>query len=149
VQAISESFEYAIAANVSEINHASAWLEKICVEKLVPAEQLIRLDLCLNEVLANIIHHGGLGAQEQPIILQLSICNHDELSCEAKLTISDTGMPFDPLSAPEKTRPKTLADAVPGGLGVVMIKKLTDDCHYIYRDKRNMLSFSVVWAKPR
>jgi hypothetical protein len=48
-------FELEIHADAFDLREASAWLEKTGIATKVPADQIFRLDMCLNEALANII----------------------------------------------------------------------------------------------
>ncbi len=133
-----------IRADVSEVRRASEWLEKTCQERGVPEDETGRLDLCLNEALANALTHGQAGGAPQPIRLRLAVSRENEVA-EATVTVSDAGIAFDPLAAVPKLRPKTLAEAEPGGLGLFMIQSITDKLSYRYDDGYNHLSFSVCW----
>lgn len=139
--------ELSIPADTCEVRRASAWLEIACLERGVPPDEIDRLDLCLNEALANVIDHGGAATQSFPIRLHLDIAHHNQITNEATVTISDSGAPFDPLAALPKSRPKSLAEAEPGGLGLMMIRNFSDSLRYLYGEGRNQLSFSVRWSK--
>ena len=133
-----------ISCDADDVRRASDWLEKICLERDVPSCEISRLDLCLNEVLANVISHGGEAALASTISLKLEIGRKQNFG-EAQLIVSDIGVPFDPFAAPHKQRPKTLTEAKPGGLGLVMIRSISDNLSYRYSDGRNQLTFSVRW----
>jgi serine/threonine-protein kinase RsbW len=138
--------EIAIQANAEDIRVASAWLEKVCVEYRVPDEQLYRLDLCLNEVLANIMDHGRDQALFEPIKLRFfssQNCNERK----AAVTVSDAGVEFDPLSVSPNPGAKELATAQPGGLGLLMLHGLSDELYYSYQDAHNHLTFAVHWLE--
>jgi anti-sigma regulatory factor (Ser/Thr protein kinase) len=129
-----------IRPDAEEIRRASEWLETIARENGVPAEQIYRLDLCLNEVLANIITHGGVAALAEPIVLTLRVS-----AGQAKLCVSDTGIAFDPLHAMLKPQAHTLAQATPGGLGLGMMKAYSDALEYRRQNERNCLTLVVCW----
>jgi anti-sigma regulatory factor (Ser/Thr protein kinase) len=134
-----------IPADVGELRRASAWLDMACRERGVPPDEINRLELCLNEAMANIIDHDCTTIQPFQIRLQLEVPD-TKITNEATVTISDSGAPFDPLTTPTKLGPKTLAEAEPGGLGLVMIRSFSDIQHYHYSDGSNHLSFSVRWT---
>lgn len=140
--------ELSIAAHSGEIRRASAWLEKAGLGNGVPADQIHRLDLCLNEVLANIITHDGDTALTFPICLHLEV-HQDQGRREAQLTVSDAGEAFNPLAQSPQPQAKTLAEAEPGGLGLRMIHSFADKHSYCFSEGRNRLSFSVCWSDPR
>lgn len=136
--------ELTIGANGAEVRRASEWLDSTCQQRAVPQARVERLVLCLNEVLANVITHGGRSALSAPIKLQLEVRNDQDCS-KASVTVSDAGTAFDPLSVPKKIAPKTLADASPGGLGLVMIRHCADWLHYRHDDRHNHLTFGTRW----
>lgn len=87
--------ELSIRADSDEFRRASAWLDRACRERKVPADRIARLDACVNEVLANIITHGGAKALSMPIDLHLEV-RRDEGGGIATMTVSDAGTAFDP-----------------------------------------------------
>jgi anti-sigma regulatory factor (Ser/Thr protein kinase) len=146
VSAVSLSNELFIRSEISEIRRASAWLESAGNAYGVPPDHIYRLDICLNEALANIFSHAGEAAMAGSIGINLCFTNNQDKS-EFTLTVSDSGKPYNPIAAKKKPRPTTLEDTEPGGLGVLMIEKLSDTHHYNYRDGCNLLTFGVKWSK--
>lgn len=129
-----------------EVRRASDWLGKACLERRVPADQFARLEACLNEALANIIAYGGAAALEFPVALRLEVCR-DQGGSKAMLTVCDSGAAFDPVASAPKPRPRSLADAEPGGLGLVMIRGIADTLSYGNSEGRNRLSMGVGWTE--
>ena len=130
--------------DAGELWRASEWLKEQGAHQAVPPVQLDRLDLFLNEALANVLDHGGPGALASPI--DLSIRFSQQPACnEATVTITDGGSPFNPLKHAPAPAPRSLDDAVPGGLGIRMIRSLADDMHYAYKDSQNHLVFTIRW----
>jgi serine/threonine-protein kinase RsbW len=132
--------ELLLRADTLEVARASAWLETACRARGVPPEEIDRLDLCLHEALVNVITHGDENPAA-PIVLHLQVSH-----CEATVTVADSGAPFDPLAAPLPPAPKTLHEAKPGGLGLLMIRRLSDMQQYTYSGGQNRLSFAVRWG---
>jgi len=110
----------------------------------VPPDCAERLQSCLNEVLANVITHGGATALLAPIRL-LFKCGPDAGSHAASVTVSDAGVAFNPLTVTPKLLPKTLEEASPGGLGLVMIRRFSDWLDYRHDDDHNHLTFGARW----
>jgi serine/threonine-protein kinase RsbW len=141
-----EVAELSLTADYAEIRNASNWLAKVCAELAVPISEINRLDICLNEALANIIEHGGYDVKLNPIIMKVQIAN-DSLSSELTVTLSDKGKPFNPLTYQQKNRANLLEDTEPGGLGLTMMKEFVDELNYTYSNQSNNLSFSVCWSQ--
>jgi anti-sigma regulatory factor (Ser/Thr protein kinase) len=137
-----------VSADPKEVRRASSWLERICLERGVSAEPASRLDLCLNETLANIIAHGGPTARSSPIHLQIRLHRKPRANeAELSLSVSDTGVAFDPLAFQPKPSPQTLLEAEPGGLGLIMMRSNADGMSYHYSEGRNQLTFRVCWTE--
>ena len=56
------------------------------------------------------------------------------------------GVAFDP-STPPEPRPASLAEAKPGGLGLLMIRNFSDDVSYRRSEGRNHLTITVSWTE--
>ena len=130
--------ELLIRADVCEVSRATAWLKSASFERGVPEVEINRLELCLHEVLANIIAHGKTPSFS--IGLQLDISR-----CEATVTVSDSCVACNPLAISPQPIPKTLAEANPGGLGVLIIRKTSDTQSYRYHEGQNRFTFGVRW----
>jgi len=139
--------EFSVITDAEGASRASDWLNATANEKGVPQDQITRLDQCLAEALANIITHGGPSARLSPINLSLDVRSEPGNS-QAAVTVSDSGVAFDPLVYEGKPTPKTLSEAEPGGLGLVMMRGFSDSMRYRYQDGRNLLTFGVNWTTP-
>ena len=128
----------AINADRSEVRAAADWLHEVTHQHEVPQNKAIALDQCLDEVLMNIVMHGGTSATNSPVNLSFELTQK-----EAAITVSDSGKPVDPVNAPPKPRPMSLDEAEPGGLGLSIIKGLSNHLNYEFKDGRNVLTFAV------
>ena len=135
--------ELTITAAGAEVRRAAEWLAAACGQRDVPQPLVERLVLCLHEVLANVITHGGRTALAAPITMLLEVTFDPE--CKASVTVTDAGMAFDPLSVPHRILPKTLADAPESGLGLVMIRRCSDWLDYRRENGHNHLTFGARW----
>ena len=86
----------------------------------------------------NIVMHGGLSATQTPV--ELSFQAFPKM---AEITVSDSGKAFDPVNAPTTPRPLTLEEAEPGGLGLSIIRGLSNHLDYQFKEGRNILTFGV------
>jgi anti-sigma regulatory factor (Ser/Thr protein kinase) len=133
-----------IRPDPGEIRRSSGWLTSSCLDRGVPREQIGRLELCLNEVLANLIDHGRVERLAAPVDLALNV-NEIDGKGTATLTILDACLPFDPLLHQIGATPRSLQEAEPGGLGLLLLKSFSDDLSYRRLDDRNELKMSVFW----
>jgi len=88
----------------------------------------------LDEVLSNVRRHAFGDRRAHDVELDFHL-EPDLLT----LAVADSGRPFDPLSLrpPDTTAP--LAERPVGGLGVLIIRSLTESQSYERRDGRNHL----------
>jgi serine/threonine-protein kinase RsbW len=140
--------ELAIDAEADQVRVASAWMAEVCMASGVPDDAIHRLDLCLNEALANTLSHGSPAFPRSQVHLLVDVQRDGEAGA-ASVTVSDAGPAFDMTQAGAKPRPKTLADAEPGGLGLLMIRSFSDHLDYRFVDGRNVLTFTVRWMPGR
>jgi serine/threonine-protein kinase RsbW len=140
--------ELTIRADFRDARRASAWLESAAAREGVPSDQIVRLDHCLDEALANVISHGGPDAVSATVALQLGI-HRGRGICTAELSIIDQGLAFDPSVLPGGPTPKpaSLAEASIGGLGLAMIRSFSDELRYHRKDGRNHLTIRVSWTE--
>ena len=136
----------AIAASGEEIRRASEWLTTALRQRDVPDPQVERLELALHEVLANVLAHGGSAARAEPIRICIEV-REKAATGEARVKVSDAGIPFDPTGAPEHTPAKTLAEAPLGGLGLPLIRRCSDWMSYRREGGRNYFMFGARWPK--
>jgi serine/threonine-protein kinase RsbW len=97
------------------------------------------VDVSLDEVLANVVHHGLAGrGTEACLELELSLDTAVvPPSCE--LVVSDDGPEFDPLAADRPDTALGVDERPIGGLGISLVRRLMDDVSYERRDGRNHL----------
>ena len=136
--------ELAIDASPAELRRASEWLSTACEQREVPERSAQRLVLCLNEVLANIVTHGGPAARSAPVRLQFE-ARRLEHRGNASVTVTDAGPMFDPTSVREQPLPRTLDEAEAGGRGLRMIRRCSDWLRYSRERGLNLLTFGARW----
>jgi anti-sigma regulatory factor (Ser/Thr protein kinase) len=133
-----------IQADPYEFRRASSWLRTSSEELAVPGEQIDRLELCLNEVLANLLEHGGAAVARHPIQLHLEAIRSADVQ-GARLVVMDRGEPFDSPQASLKPLPTSLGASSPGGLGLRLVKTFSDAMAYQVQNGHNELRIELHW----
>ena len=124
------------AATVHDLYDIREFLEK-AVMQLGGNEDLAGdLVLSVNEAVTNVLLHGY---SDQPGLIELSVeANGSDLT----IRLSDGGPLFDPTTAPTPDLRLPLDQRPLGGLGVHMMRQLTDELAYsLTGDQRNELKF--------
>ena len=102
--------------------------------ELAPVTKEFRHDLKLvaEELLANIINHGYDENSDAKIDIELAVDEHS-----VRITFTDSGPAFDPLKC---EAPEAQSDLSEGGMGILLVKSLTDEQSYRRQDKRNVFT---------
>ncbi|RJQ55417.1 MAG: ATP-binding protein [Actinobacteria bacterium] len=94
---------------------------------------ILDIQISADEACSNAISHGYAKGEGEIHIA----CDYDHDSIV--LTISDNGIPFDPLGIPEPDLAKELEQRRLGGLGIHLIRTLMDEVKYHRRGDANVL----------
>ncbi len=113
------------------VGEASIWARTLAAQYAIPADRCDHLDLCVNELVGNVVEHAYRGGPGE-IGLTLVFAPR-----ATTLTVTDAGPPFDPLDLAAPVRPASLDDASIGGLGVHLVRRFADACRYERRQCRN------------
>ena len=135
----------AIAASGDEIRRASEWLTTALRRRDVPDPQVECLELALHEVLANVLAHGGSAARAEPIRIRSEV-REKARAGEARVKVTDAGIPFDPTA--RRVHPgKNAGRGAAGGLGLPLIRRCSDWMSYRREGGRNHFMFGARWPK--
>ena len=119
---------------LSELASANQTLTEFGRQHGVPEDVLHDLNLAVGEILTNIISYGYPGGGDHEITVRLGI-----ESSEMRVAVEDDGEPFNPLEVAEADTSKPLEERAIGGLGVHLVRKLTDGLEYQRHEGRNLL----------
>ena len=100
-------------------------------------EDLHDLEVILEEVVTNIMKYGGLDHGTEACRIDLALQEKF-----LRITISDRGIPFDPLAREAVDTSKPIEERPIGGLGIHFVKNLTTSQHYEYSEGRNVLTLT-------
>jgi serine/threonine-protein kinase RsbW len=102
----------------------------------VPDEVRRDVYVALEEIVSNVFRHAS-DARTAHVGVTLAI-----EGSALRVRIVDDGPPFDPFSAPEPDVTQAIDDRPIGGLGVLFVKKLTDEHSYSRRGRFNRVVLS-------
>lgn len=113
-----------LEADVQNLEQMRAFVSEICSKFTSQKDLVDDLILALDEAVTNIIVHGYKG---KPGKIQLALSTEIGRLCAR---LSDQSAPFDPTLAPDPDVTLPLEKRKPGGLGVYMMRQLTDQILY-------------------
>jgi len=112
-------------------------------ESAVPEQVVYKANLILEEVLTNIIKYafGDQEAHEISVVLTLS-------DTALAIEFVDDGREFNPLLAPEPEARHSILDCTIGGLGIHLVKTMTESVVYRRDQQKNILVTSLKIDPP-
>lgn len=121
-----------LQSNTGELNKLNLHIRALQKKWGLPKKMGIEVNLVLDELISNIIEHGQSGETDSiEIRLQKS---GQELTIE----VINAGPPFDPTRCKKADITLPLEKRQCGGLGIHLVKKLSDSCCYTRLDDKNI-----------
>ena len=133
---------FTVRNDLSELGRIADELATFDADGRLPPPVIFAVNLALEEIITNAICYGYEDTAEHLIQVELSMGDQAVI-----VTVQDDGRAFDPLSAPELDLGAPLEARRVGGLGLSLLRKLTDGVTYARTDGKNVLVFKK-WINP-
>lgn len=121
-------------ADLGELQRLTAWLDGFCERHDIPEEAHYHLNIVVEELVLNAIKHGLCSPSQEAIQIDLQLSDQ-----ELDITMTDTGIPFNPLDAPPPDLTGSLANRPIGGLGIHLVRSLMNSVEYKREGGKNQL----------
>ena|SRR5208337_1278540 len=121
-------------ADVGELDRLMAWLDGFCARQGISDEVHYHLNIAVEELVLNAIKHGRCSPAEGAIEVGLRLSGQ-----ELHITITDTGIPLNPLNAPPPDLTSSLEGRPIGGLGIHLVRSLMNSVEYERKGGENRL----------
>lgn len=112
-------------------------LHEFCQCNNLDTQLSLELQLVLEELVVNIIHHGTKENEETPIDISLAVTDH-----VLTIKVKDGGHPFDPLAHKSQDLDIPFEEREIGGLGVLLVKELMDSVSYCHSRGKNIVTLT-------
>lgn len=123
----------------AEMARLSRWLDEQERALAMPGRVAHAVRMCLEEAVVNLIDHTPARSGGPDISVDLG-WQGDRMVA----VIEDSGPPFDLRQAQRPERPKNLEDAIPGGLGILLIRSFASEIDYTSEPGRNQLTLRFI-----
>ena len=124
----------ALTGTIDDISAAAKWLDTIAADQKFPEQLVFALQVCLEELLTNIVRHGGAQSSGDlqevampPVNVEITISASAQ---RVSMTVEDNGKPFDIVNAPAHRIDQPLDKLLPGGLGIQLIRNFASSIAY-------------------
>ncbi len=124
-----------IKASLSAVQSANETASQWLSERNAPPEVHYLANLAVEELVTNCIKYGYEDAGDHVIDIKLQISG-----TELALTVTDDGRPFNPLELPEPDIHLPIQDRPIGGLGIYLLRRMSDQMDYVRAAGRNSVT---------
>ncbi len=125
---------------LAELTRLAEFIDAFCAPLHPTEKDVMAFQLALEEAVTNVINHGYHDGQPHTFTVSLAVAPDDRVTS----VVTDDAPAFDPLARPPVDTSAPLEERAIGGLGVHLVKKLMDHCHYERRDGKNILTLERV-----
>ncbi|NEQ95894.1 MAG: ATP-binding protein [Cyanothece sp. SIO2G6] len=150
-----QSFSIALNHHIDSLTLLSQWVETVGQTMQLSKALCFKLNLVLEEIVTNVIQHGSQvddknshknddqsrDTSKDTSTITVSVHYGPHQIC---LSVSDRGIPFNPLQDHNVQLPANLENAKIGGLGIHLITSYTHTINYERRGDRNILTMTFL-----
>ncbi len=127
-----------LRSQIGQLELVPPWIETLAAERAIPRNIQYAMNLCLEEILSNIIHHGYGGNPDHVIVVRY-VQAPDKSSV---LIVDDEAPHFNPLTIEERPIEESLDGTRTGGLGIRLVRGFATTLEYEPRPVGNRLTIS-------
>jgi anti-sigma regulatory factor (Ser/Thr protein kinase) len=131
-----------LESRLSEISRIPPWIDELASLYAIPEHTRYAMDLCLEEVISNIVRHGH--SSDSAGIVKIRFLP-DRRGFYAAV-VEDTAPHFNPLLVPAPSLPNSLDAISDGGLGIHLLRQFADAIEYESMPTGNRLIISFLPA---
>jgi len=128
--------ELRLNGDIGDMQILGTWMEQAAAELEISPATTMAVNLCLEELIVNIIHHGKLESGADPGI-NIQLHPLDDI---LELEIKDQRAPFNPLDHQPKRKTQKLEETTVGGLGIDLVKNYSSWMGYRRENGFNFLT---------
>ena len=129
-----------IPAAIENIPTAIGFLDKALAAAGCPFRAQMQLDVALDELMSNVARY-AYAPRTGEITIEVEILEDPR---RVVLTLSDSGVPYDPLQKEDPDVTLSAEARGDGGLGIFIVKKTMDVMSYAFKNGRNVVSLEKI-----
>ena len=125
-----------LPAVLDKIETATDFINGILEDANCPMSARMQLDIALDELMSNVARY-AYASGEGDVTVSLEIL---ESPRRAVLTITDSGVPYDPLKKEDPDITLSAEERKIGGLGIFIVKRSMDKMSYAFKNGKNIVT---------
>jgi anti-sigma regulatory factor (Ser/Thr protein kinase) len=126
----------AVQGTVTGVREAVDALEAWSDRERLSDEARRRMLTALDEILSNVVRHA---MPSRAAVIEMILSRDENL---VRVEVVDDARPFNPLLVPAPDTSSPLELREPGGLGIALVRALTDEVQYERRGDRNRVTMT-------
>jgi anti-sigma regulatory factor (Ser/Thr protein kinase) len=115
-----------LRSRLSEMAQLPAWIEGLATRHGIPNDVQFGIELCLEEVVSNVIRHGYAGAEDRSVAVSFATPRHSYF----EFVVEDEAPQFNPLEAPDLKAIDPGDEARIGGQGIRLLREFANTVEY-------------------
>jgi len=131
-------FSIALRAHPIDLTRLGMLVDRFGAEHRLAADDVTKVNLVLDEIVSNAIKHGHPNEADGEIEVSLALDGH-----LMTILVSDDGIPFNPLDVPAPNLDLPIEERPVGGLGVHIVKAVSETIAYRRENGRNLLTLTM------
>jgi serine/threonine-protein kinase RsbW len=132
-----------LQSRISELARIPPWIERLASTYSIPDSTQFAMNLCLEEVLSNVVRHGYREKPGQSIAIHFSVAPNGQFV----FVVEDEAPPFNPVDSPELPAINSLEEAQIGGQGIRLLRQFSDALEYHATPRGNQLTIGFASAR--
>jgi serine/threonine-protein kinase RsbW len=133
-----------LQSRMSELARISPWVERLASKHTIPESTKFAMNLCLEEVLSNIVLHGYSSEPDHSIAVQFVNPREGNFV----FVVEDEAPPFNPVVVPKLPAMGSIEEVQVGGQGIRLLRKFADTLEYQATPAGNRLSIGFSASGP-
>ena len=128
--------EITVKATLEQMGDVMAFVDGALEEMGCSMRAQMQIDVAMDELFSNIAHYAyPAGGGEATVAIAF-----DEGTRQAVITLTDRGIPFNPLECGDPDITAAAGERKAGGLGIFLVRKTMDALEYRREGDRNILT---------
>jgi serine/threonine-protein kinase RsbW len=136
--------QISLRGQLSEIAQVPAWTQNLASRYSIPFDVQMGIDLCLEEVLSNVIRHGYGNDADRTVVVNFTMPRDGFFL----FVVEDEAPRYNPLDAPELPALNSNDAIRVGGQGIRLLRRFTNTLEYEPTPNGNRLRMGFSAAGP-
>ena len=126
-----------VIADKESVMLMGEFVQSIAEKLAVVPKVANKVSIAVDEIYSNIINYSGA---------EIATISYEIKNGKLYITFIDNGIPYNPLEAEEPDVTLSAEEREIGGLGIFMVKKMTESMEYAYEENKNVLKLVISLA---